>query len=62
MKLASIVFLARRLAGNAGSAVARGKNRVAGADATMQRIKEQIGTRRAMMDVALRKKRFKRGK
>jgi hypothetical protein len=62
MKLASIVFLARRIAGNAASAVARSKNRVAGADATVQRIKAQIGTRRAMMDVALRKKRFKRGK
>jgi hypothetical protein len=49
MKLASIVFLARHIAGNAA------------ASATVQRIKEQIGTRRAMMDVALRRKRFKRG-
>jgi hypothetical protein len=61
-KIGSIASLARRIADGATAAIARGKREFARTDTTMQRIKGEIEARRAMMDKALREKRFRRGK
>ena len=57
-----IASLVRRLADSTTKAVAGAKQRLTHTDVTLQRIKAEVGTRRRMMDAALRKKLDRRGK
>ena len=52
-----IASLARRLASGTARAVAHAKEKLARSDKTVARFKEEIATRRRMMDQALRNKR-----
>jgi hypothetical protein len=54
-----IASLARRLASETARAVAQLKEKLARSDKTVVRFKEEIATRRRMMDQALRDKRDK---